>query len=181
MIMIGLAAAIGIAVAACSHSNSPATAGAQPSATSGAETLGQQTASPSATTAAAATTAAPALADGRQPGYIKSITADGKWLDFDLVEWLTGDAAKKAFIADHPGATDGPDNDYYIVNKNPMLRTLAISPSVVVIVYGNDPSVPHQIALSGLKAAFNGHLDSAMVWLTIDHGIITKIEHQWVP
>jgi hypothetical protein len=188
ILAVGLAGTVALATAACSK-DAPSGGAQHPS---GAETLGQVpgTTAPAATVPAGATPSvaatgaeptAAALPDGRHPGYIRSMTSDNRSMKFDLVEWLTGDAAKKAYLADNPGQTDGPPNDYYIVNKNPMLRTLSISASVVVIIYPLGPGDPQQTVITGLSTAFNGRLDASMVWLTVDHGIVTKIEQQWVP
>ena len=59
-------------------------------------------------------------------------TAHGR-ITFDLIEFLTGDAAKQAWKKANPGSDqDGPDDDYYIVNDNAKLRTLPVAGTVTV-------------------------------------------------
>jgi hypothetical protein len=119
------------------------------------------------------------LADDEHPAIIKSIDTAAGTLTFDLVQWLTGEAAKVAFQQANPGETDSPPNDYFVVNNNPRLRTFAVAPDVVVIVTpGGDPNDTDQIAL----AEFGGYARrDALFWLTIKGGVITRIEQQWVP
>src|SRR5262245_45477054 len=46
--------------------------------------------------------AAPVLADGRHPVYLTGLDVSGRKVTFDLVQFLTGEEAKKAWIAAHP-------------------------------------------------------------------------------
>jgi hypothetical protein len=79
--------------------------------------------------------ASPALAEGRSFGYIKSVNAAGSTLVFDLAQFFTGDAAIKAAQEDGViGSGETLDNDYYIRNVNPLLRTVPLSPSVKISI-----------------------------------------------
>src|ERR1044071_6663030 len=84
-------------------------------------------AAPRTTSTAAASTPspspAPVLPDGRSAVYLTGVNATKNTVSFDLIEFLTGDAAKAEWKKRHPDSPDGPDNDYMIVNNNKKLRT----------------------------------------------------------
>lgn len=103
----------------------------------------------STTTAAGAPTttgvdAAPsdAVPDGTSFGYVTAINIGGSTVTIDIAELLTGDAAVKAAIED--GALEAGetsiDNDYYIRNKNPKLRTAPVGPTAPVNVLSSPGS-----------------------------------------
>ncbi len=113
-------------------------------------------------------------------------------ITFDLIEFLTGDAAKQAWKKANPGSDqDGPDDDYYIVNDNAKLRTLPVAGTVTVSVLKNDGGSPDPMSIT--FAALPAYLAKAKpdtsdhqlsynpFWLTVQNGQIVKIEEQFVP
>jgi hypothetical protein len=133
---------------------------------------------PTATPAPGASSAVD-LPDDEHPAYVKSIDTSAMTLTFDLVQWLTGQAAVDAFQQANPGETEGPPNDYFIVNNNPKLRTYQLAPNAVLkVTPGGDPNDVQEIALTD----FAGYPQrEALFWLTVKGGVITRIEQQWVP
>jgi hypothetical protein len=133
----------------------------------------------------------PALADGRYFGSIKSVDFAGQPpnLVFDLAYLLTGEAANKA-AAQHGLETPVP-NDYYIVNDNPRLRTLKLSPTVSILLLdwanccqtrfqADRAKFEHAFTLKkypsgNYKGKFSGY------WLTIRDGLVVKIWEQFFP
>ena len=83
---------------------------------------------------APASASVPALADGRHAAYLTKLNVGKKTLSFDKIDFLTGDAAKKAYLKQNPGETDGPPNDYMIVNNNKLVRTLPIADSAAITI-----------------------------------------------
>jgi hypothetical protein len=120
----------------------------------------------------------PALADGKHPAFLTTVDVAHRTVTLDLVELLTGDAAKKRFQQDHPGE-QGPDNDYYVVNDNPLLRTLPVSGQVQVTVASGDPNQPIGKAFADLPGYVAAH--KVLFWLTVAHGEVTRIDQIWVP
>lgn len=119
------------------------------------------------------------LPDDEHPALIKSIDLSARTLTFDLVQWLTGEEAKVAFQQANPGETEGPPNDYFVVNNNPRLRTYQLAPDAVLkVTPGGDPNDVQEIALADF-ASYPGR--DALFWLTVKGGVITSIEQQWVP
>jgi hypothetical protein len=120
----------------------------------------------------------PALPDGKHPAFLTVVDVAHRTVTLDLVEFLTGDAAKKRFQQDHPGE-QGPDNDYYVVNDNPLLRTLPVSGQVQVTVAGGDPNQPIAKTFADLPGYVAAH--KVLFWLTVAHGEVTRIDQIWVP
>ena len=88
-----------------------------------------------------------------------------------------GDEATAAYREDHPDdPTGSPDNDYYIVNDNPRLRTLPVAADAEVTVVSTSTSAndPHTIAFQDLPAYFatyegpGGQLWYNPFWLTVE-------------
>jgi len=133
--------------------------------------------------------ASPALEDGRHFGYIKSIDVGSQTLVFDLAYFLTGEEANQA-AADHGDETPVP-NDYYIVNDNPLLRTLAVAPDVKVgvIDWGNCCELVHGEIQPFVDAFATKHhaWDSmyqgseSQYWLTVKKGVVILITEQYLP
>ena len=128
--------------------------------------------------------------EDRQFGFLKAIDEKERTLTFDLAEFFSGDAARRA--ADQDGQEAG---DYYIRNRNPRLRELKYSESVRV--HGDDPGctptsseVCSYLAydLPGLirrlrdpSAPFYGGEEGVRVWLTIRDGVVVDIENPYFP
>jgi hypothetical protein len=110
-------------------------------------------------------------------------------LVFDLAYFYTGAKANQA-AASHGDPTPVP-NGYYIVNDNPLLRTLDVDPSVkIYVILGHHQCCASQKGtLTGFIAGFN--LTSyhnvtykgsfTQYWLTISNGAVVKIEEQYLP
>jgi hypothetical protein len=108
-------------------------------------------------------------------------------LTFDLAYLLTDQAAIDAAAAhgDPP-----PEDGYYLVNDNPLLRTVPISPDVTVryIPTGAlDQATLKPGTIDGWSAAVNGTAmtdyrdGDAGWWIVIQGGEITSIKQQYFP
>ena len=62
------------------------------------------------------------LQDGRHFGYVRAVDVDAGTIEFDLAYFLSGKEANAAYHA--AGGTGPVPNDHFVVNDNPMLRTL---------------------------------------------------------
>lgn len=78
--------------------------------------------------------AVPALPDGRSAAYLTGLDTTSNTVTFDLIEFLTGEAARAEWKEEHPENPDGPDNDYMIVNNNKKLRTLPVAADAHCVV-----------------------------------------------
>jgi hypothetical protein len=155
-----------------SPTSSPTT-GATPSQTSAS-----QSEAPSST---------PAMDDGRYFVFVKKLhgTPPDATMTFDLAYFLTGDAANEA-AAENGDETPVP-NDYYIVNDNPRLRTMPVSPTVQInaIDWTNccEPtSVPYTDWAASLTHPTDALLGTQVpYWITVTDGQIVTIEEQYLP
>lgn len=169
-----------LTVTACGTDDDAASDGAPtPSpSVSPSQTPTPSTATPPPTPTASAS---PILLDGRHPVFVTDVDAAGRTVTFDLIQFLTGEAAKEAYTKDHPDDPDGPPNDYYIVNENPRLRTLPVVAGVeVTVLWLGGDAYPEQISFEELP----GYLAAAAqgpFWLTVDDGDIFAMEEQFIP
>lgn len=120
-----------------------------------------------------------ALADGRHAAYLTSIDVAAGVLVVDVIQFLTGDEARRASAADGKGAHVA--NDFYIRNASPRVRTVALAADAqVTVLDAVDPalSVPADaVALANLVA----HNPATPYWLTVAGGRVVKVEQQYLP
>jgi hypothetical protein len=110
--------------------------------------------------------------------------SDPATLEFDLAEFYSGDAANE-YAAAHGMETPVP-NDNLIINENPKLRLMPLSPGVEIDVvdYGNcNPCDPANLTID--LATFAQRVRDAQFhnafWLTIQGDTIVKIQEQFQP
>ncbi len=134
----------------------------------------------------------PILADGRSAAYLTALDTAHNTVTFDLIEFLTGDAAKAEWKKEHPDQPDGPDNDYMIVNNNKKLRTLPVAPDVACVVLSTLGSTDTKTVGFAAFPAFLKQQNSGITltppriavlpfWLTVQHGTVVRIEEQFLP
>jgi hypothetical protein len=177
--------------AACSKNGGAAAAGS-PSSSAPAPTTSSPTPTPTESPSESPTQSPSAeLPDGRHFGFIHSIDLSSHvpTLVFDLAYFLTGDAANKA-ASKHGEATPVP-NDYYIVNDNPRLRTLALDPDVQIelVDWANCCDAVFIGDLQSFADSFQGTPNpsgeyrggASPYWITVEHGVVVKIREQFLP
>lgn len=130
------------------------------------------------------------LPDGRHPVLLHAADLPGRTLTVDVIQFLTGQAAIDAYDADHPEDPGGPPNDYYLLNVNPRLRTLPVAGDdeleVVLLrpMAGAEqqPSTWNRLLddLAGQPSS-QELLSYSPFWLTLDSGVVTRIEEQYLP
>ena len=134
----------------------------------------------------------PELEDGHHFGFIRSIDPEGATLVLDLAYFLTGEEANQA-SEEHGGENPVP-NDYYIVNDNPKLRTLALSPDLEIDLLDWDHCCDQffRADLDDFATAMaandittiDGRLYYGSVspyWLDVEGGVVTRIQEQYLP
>ncbi|MFG2041631.1 hypothetical protein [Dactylosporangium sp. NPDC048998] len=150
------------------------------------------TTTPAATTGEPSTNSSPVLADGRSAAYITGLDTTHNTVTFDLIEFLTGDAAQAAWKKEHPEDPNGLDNDYMIVNNNKTLRTLPVAASAQCVVLktlgGTDTKTISFAAFPAFLTQQNKgmaltppNLAVLPFWLTVQHGTVIKFEEQFLP
>lgn len=131
------------------------------------------------------------LQDGRHFGYVRAVDADAGTIEFDLAYFLSGEEANAAYHA--AGGTGPVPNDYFVVNDNPRLRTLALAPDLRLRLldwnhccetfFDGDLSLFAR-AIRDQEDVTDGGLvyrGQSQWWITIDHGVVTEIEEQYSP
>jgi hypothetical protein len=132
------------------------------------------------------------LEDGRHFGYVRAVDVDAGTIVFDLAYWLSGEEADRAY-QEATGETGHVPNDYYVVNDNPKLRTLALAPDVRVRLldwndccdtfFDADLDVWAQAIETNEHIEDGGHeySNNTQVWITVQDGVVTLIEEQYSP
>jgi hypothetical protein len=135
--------------------------------------------SPSTADAAAAT-----LADGKHDAYLTHVDTGKRTITFDKVEMLTGEAARKKYQEQNPGETDGPPNDYVLVNENKLKRTMPVSDSVgvaVIDIASGDSANPVASSFAKLPAFLADKDNSTLFTLTVKNGKIVSMTSLYLP
>jgi hypothetical protein len=133
-----------------------------------------------------------ALEDGRHFGYVRSVDTEAGTIGFDLAYFLSGKEADRAY-QEATGDTGHVPNDHFVVNDNPMLRTLALAPDVHLRLldwnhccetfFDGDLSLFGQAILEQADVT-DGDLiyrGQSQWWITIENGVVTEIEEQYAP
>jgi len=138
------------------------------------------------------TSAGSALEDGRHFGYVRSVDVDGGAIEFDLAYFLSGEEANQAY-QEATGDTGPVPNDHFVVNDNPLLRTLPLAPNVHLLLlnWNNccDTFFDGELAL--FAEAIREQADvtdgdliyrgQSQWWITVEKGVVTEIEEQYSP
>lgn len=132
-------------------------------------------------------------ATGRSHGYIRRFYQDkGRYyVTVDYVQFLTGDAAVAAARRKGDAAVDvvkgdtmySVFNDYYIVNDQPRLRTLALAPDATFTFWRSGESGLERYPATPAKVQANAPKILTLSPFIIDtkNGVVTNLAEQFVP
>lgn len=136
------------------------------------------------------TTAAPVLQDGRYPAFVIAVDPKARTLTFDVIQFLTGAQADEAYRRDHPGDGSTAPDPFYIVNANPLLRTLPVRADAEVAVLapplsGTTLTTITPAQLPGYFASMSGDWGKRLwpnpFWLTVRNNAIVTLQEQYLP
>ena len=121
------------------------------------------------------------LPDGIWFGFVPAIV--GNELDFDLACFYFGD------IAYDEGEADGEEvnNDYYIRNQNPTIRTATVAADAVVWTLGTFDGIGEHtdVPYADWPAPGPSYIecpgDFCLIWLYVNDGEVTELVEQFVP
>jgi hypothetical protein len=132
------------------------------------------------------------LEDGRHFGYVRSVDPNAGTIEFDLAYFLSGKEADQAY-QEATGDTGHVPNDHFVVNDNPMLRTLTLAPDLQLRLldwnhccetfFDGDLSLFAQ-AIEQQGDVTDGDLiyrGQSQWWVTVKDGVVTQIEEQYSP
>jgi len=184
--------------AGCTSSGADsASANASDGSSSSAPAARQSSATPTPTgaTSTPSVTASPLIEDGKNFAFVRSVdtSTDPPTVTYDLAYFLTGDAATQA--AKTRGDEVPPPNDYYIVDDNPRLRTVDLSPSVRIALFdwnnccdatvnASVDEFAHAVNAGKKQTTVRRHLFNGRLspyWLFGGEGTIVRIEEQFLP
>jgi hypothetical protein len=175
-----VAAALLVVVGACAKDDNRG-ATTTTSATAAATTSTSQPASPQAYVDSGD------YVTGLHIAYVTSLNSDDKKIVIDVAQFLIGDAAVTAYKQDRGAQLDG---DYYVRNQNKQSRTFALADTAEFRVNnlgGYEPSDPnngHALSFGEFLALYNskpGQAKQTLFWISLEAGIVTRVEEQYVP
>lgn len=131
------------------------------------------------------------LQDGRHFGFIRGVDVGAGTIGFDLASWLSGEEADAAYHA--AGGTGPVPNDHFVVNDDPVVSTLTLSPDLRLrLLDWNrccdtfvDPGLPlfaraiqtqSDVIDAGVRIR-----GQSQWWITVEGGVVTEIEEQYSP
>jgi hypothetical protein len=130
--------------------------------------------------------------DGRHFGFITFVDIAKRTMEFDLAYWLSGEEANQAY-QEATGDTGPVPNDHFVVNDNPRLRELALSPDLRLVLldwnrccdtfFEGDLQLFAQ-AIEEQADVLDGDVVYRGVsqwWITVENGVVTRIEEQYAP
>lgn len=131
--------------------------------------------------------------NGRHIALVTGVDTAKRTITIDVEQFLTGDAAIKAYKEDG-GDQESPDNDYYIRNQSKQLRTfpVAVQPTIRLQSLGSEngpvPTSPDKgqaVTFADFAGYFSGDTAGAaratLFWVTLENGEAKRIEEQFVP
>ncbi len=114
---------------------------------------------------------------------IDSFDPDERTLSIDVVQWLVGQEADDAYEAE-TGDGDGVPNDYFVVNENPLVRTVPVDEDVVLrmvwLRVDGSPDVSGG-SLADLPGYLADEFAGTIWWATLVDGVIVELCEQFVP
>ena len=123
--------------------------------------------------------------NGLHLAKITKLDRASRTITYDVMQFLTGDAAKKAYEQD---LGEAPDTDYYIRNESTQTRTAVLADDVTFRVNnlgGYPPTEPdegHEVDFATFAAYFDGEQAFAThFWITLEDGKAVAVEEQFVP
>jgi hypothetical protein len=109
-------------------------------------------------------------------------------LDFDVVQWLTGEDAAEAYRAANPDDPSGtPPNDYWLVNENPLVRSAPLASGAAVHLSASRTAGDPTLSAATVEelAAFvpdaAAGVPGDVFWLTFSAGQVTDVCFQFRP
>ena len=129
----------------------------------------------------------PAVFDDRQGAYAALVTEmdAGSTLTFDVIQILFGEAATERYLADNPSETEGPPNDFYIVNENELLRSARLADDATVWLVNLEQDLHADVNLANPQelVEFVGSFEDPWppYWLTFEAGEIVEVCEQYIP
>ena len=159
------------------------------SAPRGSATATAPTAPASSTTSSSTVTSVPRatilrMADGRYAARIMAVDSHRRLVTVDVVQLFQGNAAATAAAQDHAVEVP-PPNDHWIRNQSHLLRTLSVTSTAPITVNDLGAAITHsavknlQVTLARLGQFPD--VNDGIFWLTVRHGVVTRIAEQYIP
>ena len=115
--------------------------------------------------------------------HIVEFVASDVPVTFDVIQWLVGEDARRAYEED-TGDGGGPPNDYWVRNVSDKTRSanMAADAPIWMVKMAVDENADVDRATSEeLSGYLEGRPPTDIFWLTFDRGAVVEICEQFVP
>lgn len=105
-------------------------------------------------------------------------------MTFDVIQWLVGEDAKKAYEQDKPSSDgSGPPNDYWIRNVSTEERSAEVDPEaqVELVRLRQDGSADTSAGTVQELEQYVAEERSGVYWLGFKDGVINRVCEQYRP
>lgn len=121
---------------------------------------------------------------GVYAAHLTAIDAEARTVDFDVIQWFTGEAATAAYQEDFDTDGEPPPNGFHIRNENSRIRTASVAVDaeiwIVAMALDQDADVD-RTDWDALVAERAAGFDGDVYWLTFDDAAITEVCGQFIP
>jgi len=170
--------------AACGSSSKPAspTTTTTPSSTTVVTTIPQTTV-PGTGVTTPLTTPTTIATTIKESAYVVSVDPTARTITIDPMEFLVGAAATTEYHKENPQAPPGgPPDDYLIVNPTKDKVVLPLDPSFdVELVHIGDTLHNPPVSASLTQLSHESNLQYRPFWVTVERGVATRAEEQFIP
>jgi hypothetical protein len=121
---------------------------------------------------------------GTYAAHVAMFDVETLLLSFDVVQWLSGEAAAEAYHRDHPDDPEGPPNDYYVVNESNRLRSSPVAEDATVFLVRLSADSNADVSpgtLDELASHLTDGDPDGVYWLTFDSDGIVEVCEQYRP
>ena len=125
-------------------------------------------------------------ATGTYAAFIAEFVAEDVPLTFDVVQWMTGETARKAYQEDHPEDPEGPPNDYYVRNESAQTRQADVASDARVWLVKMEEDADADVDRATFEELGSHNENSEgpsahIYWLTFENEQIVEICEQFRP
>ena len=128
---------------------------------------------------------------GSYAAYLTGLDVAKRTITFNVIQFLVGSDAVRAFHQANPTASGGPPDDYWIITSDSRVYTARVSPQVTIsLVRLSSGEFSSPASLSELPAQIRSEkppdpsdrrLSDEPYWLTVQDGTVDSICEQYTP
>ena len=125
------------------------------------------------------------MADGVHAVFLEGVDVDAGEITVDVVQFLTGEEANRAYREETGEDEDAP-NDFYVRNASQDQRTVAVAADArVTVAWRGEEVRENDVSFDELPAYLESRdaegNDRIIFWVAVDDDTVTRLFEQYVP